>query len=92
LPDIPTAAESVQGYEAIGWYGLGAPKGTPADIVAALNAATNKALADPKFKARLADLGIEPMPMTPAEFGAYIQAELTRYTKLAREQKIWLED
>src|SRR5262245_24183595 len=61
LPDIPTAAEAVPGYEAIGWYGLGGPRGLPADMVATLNAATNKALADPKFKARLADLGIEPM-------------------------------
>ena len=68
LPDIPTAAESVPGYEALGWYGLAAPKSTPADIVARLNAATSKAQADPKFKARLADLGVEPMPMTPAQF------------------------
>ena len=64
LPDIPTVAETVPGYEAIGWYGLGAPKDTPAEIVDGLNGATNKALADPKFKARLADLGVEPMPMT----------------------------
>src|SRR5947207_16013865 len=68
LPGVPTVAESVPGYEAIGWYGLGAPKHTPVEIVDKLNAATNTALADPKFKARLADLGVEPMPMTPAKF------------------------
>ena len=65
---MPTVAEFVPGYEAIGWYALGMPKGTPADIVDQVNAATNKALADPKLVERLATLGVEPMPMTPAEF------------------------
>jgi tripartite-type tricarboxylate transporter receptor subunit TctC len=91
LPDVPTAAESVPGYEAIGWYGLGAPKGTPAGIVAALNAATNKALADPKFKARLADLGIEPMPMTPAQFVTFIGSETAKWTKVIRSAGVVLE-
>jgi tripartite-type tricarboxylate transporter receptor subunit TctC len=68
LPDLPTVAEAVPGYEALGWYALGAPKNTPAEIVDKLNAATNAALADPKLVARLADLGVEPMPMTPAKF------------------------
>ena len=68
LPDLPTAAEFVPGYEAIGWYGIGAPKDTPADIVGKLNAALNAALAEPAAKARLADLGVEPMRMTPAQF------------------------
>jgi tripartite-type tricarboxylate transporter receptor subunit TctC len=91
LPDIPTAAEAVPGYEAIGWYGLGAPKGTPADIVARLNAATNKAQADPKFKARLADLGIEPMPMTPAQFVAFIGSETAKWTKVIKSAGVVLE-
>jgi tripartite-type tricarboxylate transporter receptor subunit TctC len=91
LPDIPTAAESVPGYEAIGWYGLGAPKGTPADIVATLNAATNKALADPKFKARLADLGIEPMPMTPAQFVVFIGSETAKWTRVIKTAGVVLE-
>ena len=91
LPGIPTAAESVPGYEAIGWYGLGAPKGTPADIVATLNAATNKALADPKFKARLADMGIEPMPMTPGEFVTFIGSETAKWTKVIKTAGVVLE-
>src|SRR6185503_9272473 len=84
LPDIPTVAEFVPGYEAIGWYGLGAPKNTPADIVNKLNAATNKAITDPKFKARLADLGVEPMPMTSAEFGKFVAGEADKWTKVIR--------
>ncbi|MBX9829187.1 MAG: tripartite tricarboxylate transporter substrate binding protein [Xanthobacteraceae bacterium] len=91
LSDIPTAAESVPGYEAIGWYGLGGPKGMPADIVATLNAATNKALADPKFKARLADLGIEPMPMTPGEFVTFIGSETAKWTKVIKAAGVVLE-
>ena len=65
LPDLPTAAEFVPGYEALGWYGIGAPKDTPTDIVDKLNGAINAALAEPAAKARLADLGVEPMRMTP---------------------------
>jgi tripartite-type tricarboxylate transporter receptor subunit TctC len=75
LPDIPTVAESVSGYEAVGWYGLGMPKNTPAEIVAKINEAMNRALADPKAKARLADLGVEPMVMTTAEFTRFVQSE-----------------
>ena len=72
LPDLPTVAETVPGYEALGWYALGAPKNTPVEIVERLNAATNAALADPKLNARLADLGVEPMPMTSVEFRKFI--------------------
>src|SRR6202051_1611604 len=64
LPDLPTAAEFVPGYEALGWSGIGAPKSTPAPIIDAVNGATNAALADDKLKARLAALGVEPMPKT----------------------------
>ena len=91
LPDIPTAAEAVPGYEALGWYGLGGPKGMPADIVATLNAATNKALADPKFKARLADMGIEPMPMAPAQFVAFIGSETAKWTRVIKSAGVTLE-
>ena len=84
LPDVPTVGEFVPGYEAIGWYGLGVPKNTPAEIVDRLNEATNKALADPKLKARLADLGVEPMPMTPAEFGKFVGSEADKWTKVIR--------
>jgi tripartite-type tricarboxylate transporter receptor subunit TctC len=68
LPDVPTIAETVPGYEAVVWYGIVAPKGTPPEIVDTLNKAANEVLADPKLKARLAELGGEPMPMTPAQF------------------------
>jgi tripartite-type tricarboxylate transporter receptor subunit TctC len=84
LPDVPTVAESVPGYEAIGWYGLGLPKGVPADIVDKLNQATNKALADPKLVTRLADLGVEPMPMIPAQFQKFVVSEADKWTKVIR--------
>jgi tripartite-type tricarboxylate transporter receptor subunit TctC len=84
LPNAPTVDEAVPGYEAIGWYGLGAPKGTPIDIVNRLNDSTNTALADPRLKARLADMGIEPMPMTPDDFGKFIAAETAKWTKVIR--------
>ena len=91
LPDIPTAAEAVPGYEALGWYGLGGPKGMPADIVAKLNAATNKALADPKFKERLAGMGIEPMPMAPAQFVSFIGSETAKWTRVIKSAGVTLE-
>ena len=91
LPDIPTVAESVPGYEALGWYALGAPKSTPAEIVTKLNAATNAALADPKLIARLADLGVEPMPMTAAQFGKFIVSETDKWTKVIKAAGVVLE-
>jgi tripartite-type tricarboxylate transporter receptor subunit TctC len=68
-------AEFVPGYEATAWYGLGAPKSTSVDIVEKLNGAMNAGLADPKIKGRLADLGGDPMPMTPADFSKLIADE-----------------
>ena len=91
LPGVPTVAESVPGYEAIGWYGLGVPKNTPRDIVNRLNEATNKVLADPKLKARLTDLGVEPMPMKPAEFAKFIDSEADKWTKVIRSAGVTLE-
>jgi tripartite-type tricarboxylate transporter receptor subunit TctC len=91
LPDVPTVAESVPGYEALGWYGLAAPKGTPTEIVDKLNATMATILADPKFKARLADLGVEPMPMTPAEFSKFIGTETDKWTKVIKEAGVVLE-
>jgi tripartite-type tricarboxylate transporter receptor subunit TctC len=91
LPDLPTVAESVPGYEALGWYALGAPKNTPAEIVDKLNAATNAALAEPKLQARLADLGVEPMPMTPAEFRKFIASETDKWTKVIKSAGVVLE-
>jgi tripartite-type tricarboxylate transporter receptor subunit TctC len=84
LPDIPTVAEFVPGYEASGWYGIGAPKNTPADIVEKLNKETNGALVDPKMKARLLDLGGTPMPMTPADFGRLIANDTEKWAKVIK--------
>src|SRR6516165_2755657 len=79
LPDIPTVAEFLLGYEASFWYGVGVPKNTPAEIVDKLNEAINAGLADPTIKARLADLGGVPMPMSPADFGKLIAEETEKW-------------
>jgi tripartite-type tricarboxylate transporter receptor subunit TctC len=84
LPDVPAVGEFVPGYEASGWYGVGAPKNTPPEIVEKLNKGINAALADPKLKARLADLGAEPMSMTPAEFGKLIADETEKWAKVVK--------
>jgi len=84
LPDIPTIGEFVPGYEASSWHGLGAPKNTPTEIVDKLNREFNAGLADPKIKARLADLGGVPMPMTPADFGKFIAEETEKGAKVIK--------
>jgi tripartite-type tricarboxylate transporter receptor subunit TctC len=84
LPDVPTIGETVPGYEAVVWYGIVAPKGTPPEIVATLNKAVNEVLADPKLNARLAELGGEPMPMTPAQFGKLIAGETEKWAKVVK--------
>jgi tripartite-type tricarboxylate transporter receptor subunit TctC len=91
LPNLPTVTESLPGYVATGWYGFGAPRNTPPAIVERLNAATNTALADPKLKARLADLGVEPMPMKPAEFVKFIGGEADKWGKVIREARVTLD-
>jgi tripartite-type tricarboxylate transporter receptor subunit TctC len=88
LPDVPTVGEFVRGYEASQWYGVGAPKGTPADVIAKLNSEINAALADPKLKARLIDLGAELAPATPAEFGKLIADETEKWGKVVRAASI----
>ena len=84
LPDIPVVGEFVPGYEATGWQGIGAPRNTPADIVEKLNKETNAALADPKMKARLLDLGGTPMPMTPTDFGRLIANDTEKWSKVVK--------
>jgi tripartite-type tricarboxylate transporter receptor subunit TctC len=84
LPDIPTVAEFVPGYEANSWYGIGAPANTPAELIEKLNLETNAALADPAVKGRLADLGAEPTPTTPAGFGKLIADETEKWGKVVR--------
>jgi len=91
LPDIPTVGEFVAGYEASAWFGVGAPKSTPAEIVDKLNKEVNAALDDPKMKARLADLGGVALPQSPAEFGKLIADETEKWAKVIRAANIKAE-
>jgi len=91
LPELPTVGETVPGYEASVWYGIAAPKGTPPDVVETLNKAFMAALADPKMKARIADLGAEPMPMSAAEFGKLVADETEKWGKVVRAAGISVE-
>jgi tripartite-type tricarboxylate transporter receptor subunit TctC len=84
LPDVPTIGETVPGYEAVIWYGIVAPKGTPPEVVDTLNTAVNAVLADSKLKARLAELGGEPMPMTPAQFAKLLADETEKWAKVVK--------
>ena len=82
MPDLPTVGETVPGYEATAWFGIGMPKGTPKDIIDKINAEVNRALADPQMKERLAELGGKPIPGTPADFGKTIAAETAKWEKV----------
>jgi tripartite-type tricarboxylate transporter receptor subunit TctC len=84
LPDIPTVGEFLPGYEASTWYGVGAPKGTPAEIVEKLNKEVNAGLADPTMKARLADLGGDVLALSPADFGKLIAEETAKWAKVVK--------
>jgi tripartite-type tricarboxylate transporter receptor subunit TctC len=84
LPDVPPLADFVPGYESSQWYGLGAPKNTPAEIVDKLNREVNAALVDPKMKARLAEFGGTVMPGPPAEFGKFIAGETEKWGKVVK--------
>jgi tripartite-type tricarboxylate transporter receptor subunit TctC len=84
MPDIPTVGEFVLGYEASAWFGVGAPKNTPSQIIDKLNEAINAGLADPKIKARLADLGGTPLVGSPAEFGKLIGDETEKWGKVVK--------
>jgi tripartite-type tricarboxylate transporter receptor subunit TctC len=91
LPDVPTIGEFVAGYEAAGWHGLGAAKNTPMEIVNKLNNEINAGLADPKVKARFADLGCTAFPGSPAEFGKFIADETEKWGKVVRAANIRVE-
>jgi len=91
LPGIPTMGEFVPGYEASTWYGVGAPKATPAEIVDKLNKEINAALDDPKMKARLAELGGVVLPGSPAQFGKLIAEETEKWAKVIRAANIKAE-
>jgi tripartite-type tricarboxylate transporter receptor subunit TctC len=88
LPNTPTVGDFVPGYEASNWYGLCAPKNTPNAIIDRLNKEINGALADPKMKARLADLGGTPVPGSPADFGKLIADETEKWAKVIRAANI----
>jgi tripartite-type tricarboxylate transporter receptor subunit TctC len=84
LPDVPSIGEFVPGYEASQWYGIGAPKGTPTEVIERLNRETNAVLADPKMKARLAELGASALAGTPADFGKLIVDETAKWAKVVK--------
>jgi tripartite-type tricarboxylate transporter receptor subunit TctC len=91
LPDIPTVGEFVPGFEASSWYGIAAPKKTPAEIVEKLNVAINSAIADPKLKARFTDLGGMVLAGSPADFGKLIANETEKWAKVIRAANIRVE-
>jgi tripartite-type tricarboxylate transporter receptor subunit TctC len=91
LPDLPTIAEFVPGYETSFWQGIAAPKGTPSEIVNKLNREVNTALADPKIKAQLDELGVVAIPGSPADFGKLIANETERWGKVIRAAGIKAE-
>jgi tripartite-type tricarboxylate transporter receptor subunit TctC len=84
LPDVPTVGETIKGYEASVWYGMSGPKGMPLEAVETLNKAIAAALQDPKIKARVAELGAVPMPMSPMQFGKLITDETAKWAEVVR--------
>jgi len=84
LPNVPSIREFVSGYEATGWVGIGAPTHTPAEVISLLNEQINAAIADPTFKARLVDLGLEPLGESPAEFVEFIAEYTQKWAKVIR--------
>ena len=91
LPDVPTVADTVAGYEASAWIGSTARRGTPAQMIETLNREINAGLADPGVKARLTDLGMTPVPTTPAEFGSFLAAETEKWGKVIKFAGIKVE-
>jgi tripartite-type tricarboxylate transporter receptor subunit TctC len=91
LPDVPAIGEIVKGYEASVWYGIAGPKGIPPKVVETLNKAVAAALADPKMKARFAELGGTPMPMSPAEFGKLVADETDKWAVVVKSAGLSVE-
>jgi tripartite-type tricarboxylate transporter receptor subunit TctC len=88
LPDLPPVAEFVPGYEASSWFGIGAPRNTPVEIIDRLNKEINAGLADPKIKARFVDMGGATLPGSPADFGELIVDETEKWAKVIRAANI----
>jgi tripartite-type tricarboxylate transporter receptor subunit TctC len=82
FPDVPVIADTVPGYEATAWFGLGMPKNSPREAIDKVNAEVNRALADPGFQKKLADLGGTPIPGTPEDFSKTIAAETEKWSKV----------
>jgi tripartite-type tricarboxylate transporter receptor subunit TctC len=91
LPEVPSISEIVPGYEASVWYGIAAPRNTPAEVITALNNAFTAALADPKIQTRIAELGGTPMPMSPAEFGKLVADETEKWGAVVRSAGLSVE-
>jgi tripartite-type tricarboxylate transporter receptor subunit TctC len=91
LPNLPTIGEFVPGYEITAWFGVGAPKGTPAEVIDKINSEITAGLADPKMKERLADFAEVPMPMTPTEFGKLIADETEKWANVINSAGIKLD-
>ncbi len=89
-PDVPTVADSVPGYESVGWFGLLAPRGTPPEIVHQINEAIVGAMDTREFRDHLATLGAEPKPQTPEEFARYINADVAKWSKLVKDNDVQL--
>jgi tripartite-type tricarboxylate transporter receptor subunit TctC len=85
LPDVPAIAETVPGYEAIIWYGVGVPRGTPADVVAKLNREINAGLASTKMRSQLSELGSTPIVASPGEFWTFARSETEKWEKVIRQ-------
>ncbi len=88
LPNVPAMSEFVPGYEAGSWYGIGAPRNTPDEVIRTLNREVNAGLSDPKIRARLADLGAAAIPQSPADFALFIASEAERFATVIRTARI----
>jgi tripartite-type tricarboxylate transporter receptor subunit TctC len=84
LPGIPSMGEFVPGYEAVGWYGIAAPRTTRAEVIGKLNEEINAIVADPKTRAQLVELGVSPASMTPSEFGQFITDQTEKWAKVVK--------
>jgi tripartite-type tricarboxylate transporter receptor subunit TctC len=91
LPDVPTITETVPGYEAHAWAGMGAPKGTPPEIIEELNGQINAGLASPAIKARYANLGLTPLILSPSDYGKFVAEDTQRWAKVIRAANIKVE-
>ena len=91
MPELPTVAETIPGFDATTWHGLVAPAGTPPEIIEVLHGATVQALEDAATRQRLADLGVEIAETSPAEFAAYIKSEIPKWTAVVKAAGVHLE-